>query len=423
MAWLLSATPDRGGLQRALSAADRRLNLRYLAERWQREDERIAQLLGGRVPDPTQRVAVVTPSHGVPLRYVRAFVRSLERQSHPNWELCLCDDADPVREVPRYLAGLAQRQPRRIRLVSHARNRGVAAATRSALALTSAPIVVFADADDLMHPDALALVVQRMSELEDADLVYTNHDVVTAFGYRIDPIYKPGWSPELLLSVNYINHLVAVRREALGECAAPFVDGVSGAQDLHLLLQLSRVARRVHHIPAVLYHWRARPGSMAAGARAKPWVGRAWGRVSRAHALSLPVPLTWTSRDDGHPVLALASPSKPPIVVATYGAPRSDRQRRSRSCVKAREYAGQLLTVKLGGGEPTAPALIDALRRDELAPSGGGQPVILFRSEQRPPLEGDLERMVAFAVQPHIGCVWPFYSPVRGTYTVVAEPG
>jgi hypothetical protein len=31
--------------------------------------------------------------------------------------------------------------------------------------------------------------------------------------------------------------------------------------------------------------------------------------------------------------------------------------------------------------------------------------------------------MVAFAVQPHIGCVWPFYSPVRGTYTVVAEPG
>ncbi len=44
-----------------------------------------------------------------------------------------------------------------------------------------------------------------------------------------------------------------------------------GAQDWDLLLRLAELRPRVRHVPRVLYHWRAVPGSAAASASAKPW--------------------------------------------------------------------------------------------------------------------------------------------------------
>ena len=49
-----------------------------------------------------------------------------------------------------------------------------------------------------------------------------------------------------------------------------FREGYDGSQDHDLALRVGEVARRVVHIPEVLYHWRAVVGSASAEINAKP---------------------------------------------------------------------------------------------------------------------------------------------------------
>ena len=44
----------------------------------------------------------------------------------------------------------------------------------------------------------------------------------TDLGMRVAPVRKPGWSPELLLNANYINHLAVVRKRCLTSCGGVF---------------------------------------------------------------------------------------------------------------------------------------------------------------------------------------------------------
>ena len=99
--------------------------------------------------------------------------------------------------------------------------------------------------------------------------IYTDEDKLEPTGQRVEPFFKPDWSPDLLLSMNYITHLSVFRRSLLEEIGG-FRPGLDGSQDYDLLLRFSERARRIAHISQILYHWRKIPGSAAASAVAKP---------------------------------------------------------------------------------------------------------------------------------------------------------
>ena len=86
----------------------------------------------------------------------------------------------------------------------------------------------------------------------------------------------------------YVGHLLVVRRSLLDRCGGldPAFDTI---QDYELLLRLSERAERIHHIPRVLYHWRAIPGSIAADAEAKPGVPELQARAVNDHLRRLGV--------------------------------------------------------------------------------------------------------------------------------------
>ena len=46
--------------------------------------------------------------------------------------------------------------------------------------------------------------------------------------------------------------------------------GYDGSQDWDLVLRVTEQARKVHHVPEVLYHWRVHSTSVALDAMAKP---------------------------------------------------------------------------------------------------------------------------------------------------------
>jgi GT2 family glycosyltransferase len=233
-------------------------------------DDRAAAEAAARLPTLRRRplVSILVPVRDPKIDHLELALHSVETQIYPDWELCIADDASLDRAIPAFLETYVSRQPRArwTRLASH---RHIAGATNAALALASGEFVAFLDHDDELTRDALLEVVTALQADPEPDVLYSDQDVLTARGPAA-PQFKPDWSPELLLSYMYLNHL-KVYRTSLVRAVGGMRDGFEGAADYDLALRVVERARHIRHVAKVLYHWRAAPRSMARNSRLKPY--------------------------------------------------------------------------------------------------------------------------------------------------------
>jgi len=205
-------------------------------------------------------VSLLVPVYNAAPAWLDRLIASVTDQVYDRWELVLVDDASPNPNVWPALQSWAERDPR-IVLERSPSNHGVAAATNRAAELASGEFLVFADHDDELTSDALWWMVEALQGAADVDLVYSDEEIVPTDAPPY-PMFKPGWSPELLVSFNYICHLAMVRRSVF-DAVGGLRLGFDGAQDHDLLLRLSRNLRRVVHVPRILYRWHVGDASMS----------------------------------------------------------------------------------------------------------------------------------------------------------------
>ncbi|QDU20718.1 glycosyltransferase [Urbifossiella limnaea] len=274
-------------------------------------------------------------------RWLRRAVESVRAQAYPHWELCLADDGSTDPDLLRYLDRLPA-DPR-IKLVRRAENGHICRATNSAADLATGEFVCLLDHDDELAPHALFAVAERLQTRPDADLIYSDEDKTDAAGRRYDPQFKPAWSPELLLSYNYVNHFTTIRRSVF-EAAGRFRPGFEGSQDHDLLLRVTERTDRVEHIPQVLYHWRSLPDSTATAAGVKTYVHTSGRRAveealtRRGIAAELYVPPFATKL--GLPVLALDGPDDGPSVAVVVSGEAEAARRTVRALRQTTAYRG-----------------------------------------------------------------------------------
>jgi O-antigen biosynthesis protein len=217
------------------------------------------------------RISVIVPVYNVKAAYLNACVESVLAQYYDNWELCLCDDASTDLHVKPLLRSFARRDDR-IKAIFREKNGHIAAATNSALAIATGEYVAFLDNDDVITPNALAEMVLAIDKEPEADVLYSDVDNIDASGRRrLIPHFKPDWSPDTLMSCMYLIHLLVMRRSLVAEVGG-FREGFDGSQDYDLALRVTEKARKIIHIPKILYHWRLIPTSTTArGMEAKPY--------------------------------------------------------------------------------------------------------------------------------------------------------
>ncbi len=225
---------------------------------------------------------ILVPVYNVEPRWLKEAIESVRAQTYPHWELCLADDCSTNPALIRYLEKLPN-DPR-IRLVRRAENGHICRATNSAAEVSTGEFIALLDHDDALAPHALFAMAERLQSHPNADLLYSDEDKIDAAGHRYDPQFKPDWSPELLLSYNYVNHFTVIRRTVF-ELAGRYRPGFEGSQDHDLLLRVTELTDRVQHVPQVLYHWRALSTSTAAAASVKTYVHTA-GRRAVEEALA-----------------------------------------------------------------------------------------------------------------------------------------
>jgi len=212
-------------------------------------------------------ISIITPVFDTPVRWLEEAVESVLAQAYENWELLLIDDGSSASDLLEALPALAARD-RRITLAEVGKHKGISAALNQGLELARGEWVTFLDHDDVLEPDALFQILSLLQTHPDADLIYSDEDKLAENGYDA-PLFKPDWSPDFLLSYNYVGHLTAMRREIVQKVGG-FRSEFDGAQDYDLYLRVIEQSDRIHHIPRVLYHWRRSAASSASSVRQKP---------------------------------------------------------------------------------------------------------------------------------------------------------
>jgi O-antigen biosynthesis protein len=213
-------------------------------------------------------VSLLLPVYNPAPQWVEGAIASVQAQTYGRWELCIADDASDDPAIGRLLDRFAATD-HRIRVAHRHANGGIAAASNTCLELASGELVGFIDHDDVLHPHALHAIVDHFRRNPDTDLAYSDQDMLRASGERANPVFKPNWSPDLLLSWNYLSHLTVIRRRLIDEVGG-FRSEYDGSQDHDLFLRCTEKARAVGHVPDVLYSWHAVEGSVAASSHAKP---------------------------------------------------------------------------------------------------------------------------------------------------------
>jgi GT2 family glycosyltransferase len=207
------------------------------------------------------RISIVMPVYNTPKPYLEAAIASIRAQAYPDWELCLCDDASSAPHIAPMLDALAAEEPR-VRLHRRSKNGGIVAASNDALALATGDWLTLIDHDDAIPPHAFYALIAALNADPQIDFLYSDEDKITVDGERYEPFFKPDWSPETLEACMYTAHLALYRMDIVARIGA-FRAECEGAQDYDFVLRYTEHVARVHHVPEVLYHWRAIPGSTA----------------------------------------------------------------------------------------------------------------------------------------------------------------
>jgi O-antigen biosynthesis protein len=214
-------------------------------------------------------ISILMPVFNTEPDELSAAIESVIAQKYSNWELCMTDDGSTRSEIRGILSAAAAHCDK-IKVFYSEEQRGIAAGLNAALAMASGEYIALLDHDDTLSPYALAHVIEAIHRHAKPELIYSDEDKLDELGERYQPFFKPEWSPDLILSTNYVCHLLVMRRDLMHR-VGEFSPETDGSQDYDYILRASREAAKIVHIPHVLYHWRAGPNSTASSIESKPY--------------------------------------------------------------------------------------------------------------------------------------------------------
>ena len=263
-------------------------------------------------------ISIVIPLYCTPLPYLKELIESVRRQSYENWQLCLADGS-PDDKAKEFLEKHYGRE-KRIVYQKLEENGGISVNTNAAAELAKGEYLMFCDHDDTLEPDALYEIVKAINDT-DADVIYTDEDKVSMDGqHYFDPNFKPDFNLFRLRENNYICHIFVVRKSLTGETGM-LRSEFDGAQDFDFILRCCEKAKKITHIPRVLYHWRCHMDSTAADPSSKAYAYEAGRKAIREHyqRMGIDAKVDMTERPgwyrshikiQGNPMVSIIIPNK-----------------------------------------------------------------------------------------------------------------
>ena len=280
-----------------------------------------------------------------------------------------------------------------------------------AVAKATGDYVAFVEGGDQLAPFALYEIASALDRDRELDVLYSDGDTIADGNERTDPRFTPGWSPELLLSADYISGVLVARRSLVEEVGG--LDPAMGSERLwDLALRLGEKTDRIARIPAILLHRRRREAARE-------------GRAVRAHLERTGAEASVEITEGGHQRIRwrLEDTPKVSIIIPTRHN-RPMLQRCLDSIARADYPELETIVIESAPSEPDRESWYEALAASHPfevlwwdgpfnysavnnwgAKHASGD-VLLFLNDDTEALDGEwIAELAGWAVQPGIGAV------------------
>lgn len=206
-------------------------------------------------------ISFIMPTYNVSKELLQECLDSLLNQSYKNFEICIADDCSTKEETIEVLKEYEKKYDN-IHVTYRKKNGMISEASNTAIKMAKGEFIALIDNDDIVEKDALYYVVEALNQDKKLDMIYSDEDKIDFKGKYMEPHFKPDYSPDTLMGVNYICHLCVLRKSLVDELGG-FRKEYDGSQDYDLFLRVTEKTNKIHHIEKILYHWRQTPTSTA----------------------------------------------------------------------------------------------------------------------------------------------------------------
>lgn len=369
-------------------------------------------------------ISIVVPVYNVPIKYLEECINSVINQTYSNWELCLADDCSTDSNIRETLEKY-KKIDKRIKVVYRKKNGRISEATNSAFKIATGEYIGLLDNDDLLTKDALYEVVKVLNHNKKVDFIYSDEDKINLRGQRCEPYFKSDWSPDTLLSNNYICHFTVFKKTLLDKVGGERSE-YDGAQDYDLFLRLTEQSEGIYHISKVLYHWRIIPGSTSDNITAKTYAIEAGRKAIEAALKRRKIEGSVSSNGDGTYIVDYKI-NNPKVSIII---PTKDYALTLDTCLKSiyekTSYKNfEVLVVDNNSVEEETFKLFDKYRKkyknfkvfrlecefnysyinNEAVKKVDGEYILLLNNDTEVITPDWIEKMVMYASLPHVGAV------------------
>lgn len=205
-------------------------------------------------------VTVIVPVYGVE-KYIAECAESLFSQTYSDIEYVFCDDCTPDRSI-ELLREVVERYPERkerVRIVHNDTNMGIGTTRKRLVSEVHTDTFLFVDSDDVLPPDAVSILVNKMNEtdtdiVDGAYAIYVDEKV----GKVITPPHdEPSKYLDKILCQNIILPRVwgrLYKTSVLDKVKDLFIEGIDFAEDICATSRLACVTTRSWTDEAVYYY-------------------------------------------------------------------------------------------------------------------------------------------------------------------------
>ena len=113
------------------------------------------------------------------------------------------------------------------------------------MSVSKADYFIFSSNFSILHYDFLFNIVSKINQNFLGDVYYCDEDFIGKDGKRVNPFFKPDWSPYLLRSFNYIGNSFVIRKQLLDKLSNFVLD-----KNFHydLILHCAEISNKFVHV-------------------------------------------------------------------------------------------------------------------------------------------------------------------------------